>query len=73
MEKVYKYSRKFLEKDLKENKEYSLSSTNEKIDKQKVFVLWLQGFENAPDIVKMCHKNLQIMCEKNEPRPNRPQ
>lgn len=40
-------------------KEWKKEETNEKIEKKKIWVCWLQGYEQAPPIVKQCIKSIK--------------
>ncbi|SDQ08207.1 Capsular polysaccharide synthesis protein [Streptococcus equinus] len=40
------------------NKQRILKNSIERKSSNKVWVMWLQGIENAPDIVKVCYKSL---------------
>ena len=53
--KLKRQNRKFIEKFKKEND----FDTQEKKHEKVIWTIWLQGMENAPNIVQICYKSMQ--------------
>lgn len=65
----WKYKNVIFYKDyMKKYKKYKNTNELRQIDNERipVFVCWLQGIENAPDIVKCCYNNLRKMLNKEK-------
>ncbi|WP_033152389.1 capsular polysaccharide synthesis protein [Streptococcus equinus] len=56
--KILKKLRKKYSPYIIDNKQRILNSSVNRKFSNKVWVMWLQGMENAPDIVKVCYKSL---------------
>ena len=56
--KILRKLRKKYASYILDNKDRILDDSSERNSSNKVWVLWLQGMDNAPDIVKTCYKSL---------------
>lgn len=57
-----KIKREIVLKDLSKFAEKNRKEISDNLDSKpsnKVFVCWFQGFENAPEVVRLCHKSLE--------------
>ena len=53
--KLKRKNKKFIDKFVKENN----FSTKEKKHEKVIWTIWLQGMDNAPEIVQMCYKSMK--------------